>query len=54
MSEFGDAEDDTERPVAAKPPAQDVGQLEPIENLLGEDGPRDRDSRRRGGRRPRH
>jgi hypothetical protein len=48
LSDFDDAEFD--EPAAARP--RQVGDLESLENLLGEDEPR-RDDSRRGGRRRR-
>jgi hypothetical protein len=48
MSDFDDTAD-SERP-AVEPPRQ-IGELESIENLLGDEGPRERDDHRRGGRR---
>lgn len=50
MSEFGDADEDVDRPA---PTGRPVGELEPIDNLLGDDAPRPRGDRPRGPRRRR-
>lgn len=53
MSEFGDVDADLERPAPPKPAGRNVGELESIENVLGDEAPRDRGDRPRGGRRRR-
>jgi hypothetical protein len=53
MSEFGDQEEDAERPAPAGPAGRSVGELESIDNVLGDEAPRDRGDRPRGGRRRR-
>ena len=51
MSEFDDLDVEQDRPVAARPPAPPVGELESLENLLEEETPRERGPRRGSRRR---